>query len=65
MTDSYPSAVEAEANKRASWPPYLMGALFALGLIATVAWNIELPYQAWGPGPVSDAADSVMRILKP
>ena len=25
-----------------------------------IAWNVELPYLAYGPGPVSDAADAVV-----
>lgn len=37
-----------------------MGALLALGVMSTVAWNVELPYLAFGPGPVSDAADSIV-----
>jgi PDZ domain-containing protein len=37
-----------------------MGALLALGVLGTVAWNVELPYLAFGPGPVSDAADSIV-----
>lgn len=46
-------------KRSGSWPLYVMGALFALGVMGTVAWNVELPYLAFGPGPVSDAADSV------
>lgn len=37
-----------------------MGALIALGVMGTIAWNVELPYLALSPGPVSDAADSVV-----
>lgn len=44
----------------ASWPLYLIGALFAVGFLSIVAWNIELPYLAYSAGPVSDAADSVV-----
>lgn len=39
---------------------WVMSALFALGVLGTVAWNVELPYLAFGPGPVSDAADSIV-----
>lgn len=44
----------------ASWPLYLIGALFVVGFGSVVAWNIELPYLAYSAGPVSDAADSIV-----
>lgn len=37
-----------------------MSALFALGFMAVIAWNIEIPYLAYSAGPVSDAADTVI-----
>jgi PDZ domain-containing protein len=43
----------------ASWPLYLIGAQFVVGLLSIVAWNLELPYLAYIPGPVSDAADTI------
>jgi PDZ domain-containing protein len=46
--------------RSSSWPLFLIGALFALGVLSIVAWNIELPYLAYSAGPVSDAADSVV-----
>lgn len=52
--------VEAEKKRSASWPLYLIGVLFAVGVVGVVAWNIELPYLAFSAGPVSDAADSVV-----
>ena len=54
-------AVDAAKRKRsASWPLFLIGALFFIGMTGAIAWNIELPYLAFGPGPVSDAADAVV-----
>jgi PDZ domain-containing protein len=47
-------------SRRASWPLYLIGSLVAIGALAMVAWNVELPYLAWSPGPVADAADAVV-----
>ena len=58
--DSYPQTVEAENKRSASWPLILIGALFVVGILGVVAWNVELPYLAFGPGPVSDAADAVV-----
>jgi len=59
MTDD--TSTETTANKRsASWPLFLIGALFFIGMTGAIAWNVELPYLAFGPGPVSDAADSVV-----
>lgn len=54
--------MEAEntPKRNASWPLILIGALFALGVLSLAAWNVELPYIAYSPGPVSDAADSVV-----
>jgi Lon-like protease len=51
---------EARTKRNASWPLYLIGALFAVGFLSIVAWNVELPYLAYSAGPVSDAADSVV-----
>lgn len=42
------------------WPLYLIGALFALGVVGTALWNVELPYLAFSPGPIADAADSIV-----
>jgi PDZ domain-containing protein len=53
------SPIEAKSDRGSSWPLYLIGALFAVGALALVAWNIELPYLAFSSGPVSDAADDV------
>jgi len=54
--------MEAETTKRsnASWPLYLIGALFFVAVLGIVAWNVELPYLAYSAGPVSDAADTVV-----
>jgi PDZ domain-containing protein len=52
--------MEAEKKRGASWPLYLVGVLFVVGVGSVIAWNIELPYLAFSAGPVSDAADSVV-----
>ncbi|HEU4320978.1 MAG TPA: S16 family serine protease [Acidimicrobiia bacterium] len=58
---SYPPQPEAAPReKSASWPLYLIGALFVIGVLSVVAWNVEIPYLAYSAGPVSDAADSVV-----
>lgn len=49
-----------DTTRRSNWPPYLIGALFALGVAATVLWSVELPYLAFSPGPISDAADAIV-----
>ncbi len=46
--------------RSASWPLYLIGGLFLAGFLSVVAWNVELPYLAYSPGPIADAADSVV-----
>lgn len=51
---------DGPTDKSASWPLYLIGALFFVGLTSVLAWNLELPYLAYSAGPVSDAADSVV-----
>ncbi|HEX6302432.1 MAG TPA: S16 family serine protease [Acidimicrobiia bacterium] len=53
-------STEATRKSTASWPLYLIGALFVVGFSSVVAWNVELPYLAYSAGPVSDAADSVV-----
>jgi PDZ domain-containing protein len=57
--ESQPDAASPE-EKSSRWPLYLISALFIAGVLATVAWNVELPYRARGPGPVADAADSIV-----
>lgn len=54
--DQQPTATE----KSSSWPLYLIGALFFVGVVSVVIWNVELPYLAYSAGPVSDASDSVV-----
>ena len=49
-----------EPSRKISMPVILIGIRVFLGITATAAWSIELPYLAFGPGPVSDAADSVV-----
>jgi len=53
-------STEDTRKRSASWPLYLIGALFVVGFSSVVAWNIELPYLAYSAGPVSDAGDSVL-----
>jgi PDZ domain-containing protein len=45
---------------RPSWPIYLIGSLLAVGVLVVATWNIELPYLAYSPGPVADAADAII-----
>ncbi len=59
MTVTIPN-MEAEKKRSAFWPLYLIGALFVVGVMGVIGWNIELPYLAFSAGPVSDAADSVV-----
>lgn len=47
-------------QRSASWPLYFIGGLLAAGFLSVVAWNVELPYLAYSPGPIADAADSVV-----
>lgn len=54
--DQQPTATE----KSSSWPLYLIGAFFFVGVVSVVIWNVELPYLAYSAGPVSDASDSVV-----
>lgn len=49
----------SETTRASRWPLYLIGALLGVGVIATALWNVELPYLAFSPGPISDAADSI------
>ena len=53
-------STEETKERSASWPLYLIGALFVIGFSSVVVWNVELPYLAYSAGPVSDAADSVL-----
>lgn len=52
--------MESTRNRQAVWPLYVIGALFVLGVLGAVAWNVELPYLAYSAGPVSDASDAVV-----
>lgn len=53
--------MNVEEQKRvSSWPLYLVGGLFLLGVLVIGAWNLELPYLAFSSGPVSDAADAIV-----
>ena len=52
--------VEDHNKRGSSWPLYILGALLAAGVLLLAAWNIHIPYLAFSPGPVSDAADAVI-----
>jgi len=52
--------MEDQPNRGSSAPFYLLGALFAAGVLVLAAWNIRLPYLAFSAGPVSDAADAIV-----
>ena len=41
------------------WPFVTAGSLAAVALAVAVAWPIDMPYYAWSPGPVEDAADVI------
>ena len=60
VTDSFQPAARQDANETSRWPVILMTGLLAAGILSVLAWLIEIPYVAFGPGPVSDAADSVV-----
>lgn len=47
-------------SRNPSWPLYVIGALFFVGVMSLLVWNIELPYKAYSAGPVSDAVDNVV-----
>ena len=51
---------DQQTTEAARWPVYTVVALFLVGLIGIVAWNVELPYLAYSAGPVSDAADTIV-----
>ncbi|MGH3649367.1 MAG: YlbL family protein [Acidimicrobiia bacterium] len=51
---------EPTGTTSATWPLYLIGALFVVGAMSVIAWNLELPYLAYSAGPVSDAADTIV-----
>lgn len=56
MTDS----PTPKQGRSAPWPLILIGSLILMAVLGGVAWSVELPYVAFGPGPVSDAADAIV-----
>jgi Lon-like protease len=60
VTLASPMEATQPQERSASWPLYLIGALLFVGFMTVIAWNVELPYLAYSPGPVSDAADTVV-----
>jgi len=55
-----PEDMEDRSITRSSWPLYFLGGLFIAAVLAVAAWNIEIPYLAYSPGPVSDASDIIV-----
>jgi Lon-like protease len=53
------------AKKDGLWGYASLGSLFLVGALMVAAWNIEIPYLAYSPGPVSDAIDSVQAEAVP
>lgn len=53
MTDT------TEQSKRTIWPYATLAGLFLAAALLVVAWNIEIPYLAYSPGPVADAIDGI------
>ncbi len=49
-----------QAERVARWPLALIGVIGLISFLTLAAWNVELPYLAYSPGPVSDAADSIL-----
>lgn len=50
---------------RTTWPYVTLGSLFLTGVLLIVAWNIELPYLAYSPGPVANALDGIEADISP
>ena len=56
VTDHQPPQ---ERGKGVTWPLHAIGTMMFTGLLAVVAWNVELPYLAFSAGPVSDAGVAI------
>jgi PDZ domain-containing protein len=50
----------AAPAKPSRWPFSILGALFFVGFLTVILWNVEIPYVAFSPGPVADASTSVI-----
>lgn len=48
-----------ETAKGSVWPYATLGSLFLVAVLLVAAWNIEIPYLAYSPGPVADAVDGI------
>lgn len=48
-----------ETAKGSVWPYATLGSLFMVAILLVAAWNIEIPYLAYSPGPVADAMDGI------
>lgn len=51
-----PTATEPKGSV---WPYATLGSLFLVAVLLVAAWNIEIPYLAYSPGPVADAIDGI------
>src|SRR5690554_1685743 len=51
--------MEPTQQKRPIWPFASLGSLFFVAVLLIMAWNIELPYLAYSPGPVANAIDAI------
>ena len=51
--------MEPTQQKRPIWPFASLGSLFFVAVLLIMAWNIELPYLAYSPGPVANAIDDI------
>lgn len=57
------SAVTATTETRPAgtiWPYASLGSLFLVGAMIVAAWNVELPYYAYSPGPIENTLDNVV-----
>jgi PDZ domain-containing protein len=52
--------METVRRREAPGPLSLIGALLMVVVLSLAAWSAELPYLAFSPGPVSDAADAII-----
>lgn len=65
MTDESTDAQSEAQPSRSAWPFAALGSLFLAALMLIVAWNLELPYLAYSPGPVADALDGIEADTSP
>jgi Lon-like protease len=56
--DSVPPSLQPP-ERPPKWPFVTAASLAAVALAVAIAWPIDMPYYAWSPGPVEDAADVI------